>query len=77
MPTVGFVRTQECVLQMSAELYVSPRTGQSSENQDDSLYLPPDKQEVTSSSVAYLPDSGQIVRLLPTTQVPKGVIPKG
>lgn len=65
---------------MSAEMYVSPRSSNESLSTDgDELYdhLLVDKQQVTSSSVAYLPESGQIVRLLSTTQVPKGVIPEG
>ena len=65
---------------MSADLYVSPRqniepvsTGEGALNHSLSV----DKVKVATSPVAYLPESGQIARLLSTNQVPNGVVREG
>ena len=56
--------------QLSADVYISSRA--TNPTTDDSF-----KSQVSAQSVVYLPESGQVARLLSTSQVPKSVIPKG
>ena len=50
-------------------MYISPRV-EISANIEKST-------SVSAQSVIYLPESGQVARLLSTSQVPKSVIPEG
>jgi len=55
--------------QLSADVHVTPRTDNSANGETTS--------SVSAQSVVYLPESGQVARLLSTSQVPKFVIPEG
>ena len=68
-------------LQSGVELYSAARAqDQGEENKEFSErmsdFMPSGKLRA-KAPVAYLPDSGQLIRVVPTWQVPKEVYPQG
>ena len=72
---------KQCELQSEVEMYHIPRPTLT-DNTDDTYasYMRRrqlDKQSSGGGQVRYLPDSGQIVRVVSSTRVPKEVLPDG